>query len=161
MRMGSRAGGALRAVIELLLLLCLLASCREATIFIDWQKCLAGSENDEASGIQQTADNGYMVAGFTDSGDGDVNGFHHDPNFPWLCHDFWVLRLTPIGKVACRSPPGCTCDSARIFGFHQGLSAISLHEIHWDFLYGLSRYSSARAFPFQTACIKSNRKHSL
>jgi PKD repeat protein len=99
MRMGSRAGGALRAAIGFLLLFCLLASCGEAITYIDWQKCLGGSEIDEAFSIQQTADGGYIVAGATASDDGDVDGFHHDPNISRLCHDFWVLRLTPSGNL--------------------------------------------------------------
>jgi len=39
---------------------------------IQWQKCLGGTGGDRASAIQQTNDGGYIVAGFTESNDGDV-----------------------------------------------------------------------------------------
>jgi hypothetical protein len=59
---------------------------------ITWQKTLGGSGNDNASSIQQTTDGGYIVAGKTDSNDGDVSG-----NFGlW---DIWVLKLDASGSI--------------------------------------------------------------
>jgi hypothetical protein len=37
-----------------------------------WQKALGGSFNDGAGAVRQTADGGYIVAGYTFSQDGDV-----------------------------------------------------------------------------------------
>ena len=42
---------------------------------IVWQKCLGG-RGDIARAIQQTADGGYLVAGSTQSTNGDVSGVH-------------------------------------------------------------------------------------
>jgi len=53
---------------------------------IQWQKALGGTERDFAYSIQQTADGGYIVAGFTTSTDGDVTGNHGD-------YDAWVVKL--------------------------------------------------------------------
>lgn len=39
---------------------------------IQWQKCLGGSGNDYVRSLQQTSDGGYILAGGTDSIDGDV-----------------------------------------------------------------------------------------
>jgi hypothetical protein len=59
---------------------------------IEWQKCLGGSDADEAYAVQQTDDGGYVVAGKTHSYDGDVSGF----NDFW---DFWVVKLDIKGNI--------------------------------------------------------------
>ncbi len=41
---------------------------------IQWQKSLGGSEDDHARSIQQTTDGGYIVAGDSESNDGDILG---------------------------------------------------------------------------------------
>jgi hypothetical protein len=43
---------------------------------IQWQKCLGGTNWDEAYSIKPTADGGYIMAGQTGSNDGDVSGIH-------------------------------------------------------------------------------------
>ncbi len=53
---------------------------------IQWQKCLGGSNIDCASSIQQTSDEGFIIAGYTYSNNGDVSGHHG--NF-----DYWVVKL--------------------------------------------------------------------
>jgi uncharacterized delta-60 repeat protein len=51
---------------------------------IAWQKTYGGADKDIAYSIQQTTDDGYIVAGYTgSSGAGD--------------YDFWVLKLNPDG----------------------------------------------------------------
>lgn len=57
-----------------------------------WQKCLGGTGDDEAYSIIQTADNGFMVAGYTESTDGDVSGHHGGK-------DFWVVKLDSAGEM--------------------------------------------------------------
>jgi len=59
---------------------------------LEWQKCLGGSYFDEAHSIQQTADGGFIVAGWSWSNDGDVSGSHGDS-------DCWIVRLDSLGKV--------------------------------------------------------------
>ena len=51
-----------------------------------WQKSLGGSWGERAYSIQQTSDGGYIIAGDSNSGDGDVSGNHGDL-------DFWVVKL--------------------------------------------------------------------
>ncbi len=60
---------------------------------IEWQKCLGGGISDYAKSIQQTTDGGYIVAGFTESNDGDVNGWHLGFDYDWPSTDFWVVKL--------------------------------------------------------------------
>ncbi|MEO8795930.1 MAG: hypothetical protein ABI390_10720, partial [Daejeonella sp.] len=43
---------------------------------IQWQKCLGGTGFEDPFSIQQTTDGGYIVAGDTNSTDGDVSGNH-------------------------------------------------------------------------------------
>ncbi len=51
-----------------------------------WTKSYGGSGFDELSAIQQTDDGGYIVAGGSESTDGDVTGNHG-------YFDYWVLKL--------------------------------------------------------------------
>jgi hypothetical protein len=59
---------------------------------LQWQKTLGGSYNDLAKSIQQTSDGGYIVAGNTESFDGDVQGNHGNK-------DFWVVKLNRNGNI--------------------------------------------------------------
>lgn len=39
---------------------------------IEWQTVIGGSKNDKARGILQTPDGGYVIAGTTESDNGDI-----------------------------------------------------------------------------------------
>src|SRR6185503_3127395 len=43
---------------------------------LQWQKCLGGSGDDASYAVRATADGGCVVAGYTESNDGDVSGNH-------------------------------------------------------------------------------------
>jgi photosystem II stability/assembly factor-like uncharacterized protein len=59
-----------------------------------WTKCLGGSDGDHASSVSQTTDGGYIIAGYTESNDGDVSGLHGEDNY-----DYWVVRLNSEGDT--------------------------------------------------------------
>lgn len=59
---------------------------------IQWQKCLGGNNEDAALRVRQTADEGYIVAGYTRSNDGDVTGYHGK-------QDAWLVKLDAKGNV--------------------------------------------------------------
>lgn len=59
---------------------------------IQWQKCLGGTGVEAANSIQQTSDGGYIIAGSTDSIDGDVTGNHGNG-------DYWVVKLNAVGDI--------------------------------------------------------------
>lgn len=59
---------------------------------IQWQKCLGGSNDDEACSIQQTSDGGYIVAGYTRSSDGDLTTNRVDD-------DWWVIKMSANGSI--------------------------------------------------------------
>src|SRR5690606_33407927 len=66
---------------------------------IQWQKSLGGSSIDVAHSIQQTADGGYILAGYSHSNDGDVTGNHGG-------YDCWIVKLYPdnLGITEYNSP---------------------------------------------------------
>jgi len=71
-----------------------------------WQKCLGGSGWDEAWDAYQTDDGGYIMAGYSNSNDGDVSGNHG-------AHDYWVVRLdSALDVVWQRSFGGSNQDYA-------------------------------------------------
>jgi hypothetical protein len=61
---------------------------------IDWQKCLGGSRNDYADFILQTNEGGYILAGMTNSTDGDIS---EDQNHGGL--DYWIVKLDENGEI--------------------------------------------------------------
>jgi hypothetical protein len=58
-----------------------------------WQHCYGGTFGEEGKQVIQTSDGGYAIAGFTNSVDGDITGFHGGN---W---DVWILRLNPDGTL--------------------------------------------------------------
>ncbi len=59
---------------------------------IEWQKSLGGSSFDLAYSIIQTIDSGYVVAGSSQSNDGDVSGNHGSD-------DYWIVKLSNAGII--------------------------------------------------------------
>jgi type IX secretion system substrate protein len=59
---------------------------------IEWQKCLGGTLTDEAIDAKQTNDGGYIIAGSTDSNNGDVSGNHGNL-------DAWIVKLDSLGNI--------------------------------------------------------------
>lgn len=64
---------------------------------ISWQKTLGGSQADEAYAICQTRDGGYVVAGSSNSTDGDV--IAKNSSYTEKC---WVLKLNNTGAIVWR-----------------------------------------------------------
>ncbi len=59
---------------------------------IEWGKVYGGSEKEYAYAIQQTPDEGYIIAGGSYSTDGDVGGNNGDV-------DYWILKLDSFGNL--------------------------------------------------------------
>jgi uncharacterized delta-60 repeat protein len=64
---------------------------------VSWQKRYGGTDNDEAFSVQQTSDDGYIVAGYTNS-------------FGAGLDDFWVLKLDGNGAISWQKTYGGTGD---------------------------------------------------
>lgn len=59
---------------------------------IEWQKTLGGTGDDLGGEIQQTFDSGYVVVGFSESNDGDLDSVKG-------LTDVWVVKLTDSGTI--------------------------------------------------------------
>ncbi|MFN0215832.1 MAG: T9SS type A sorting domain-containing protein [Saprospiraceae bacterium] len=68
---------------------------------IEWQKSLGGGLLDLAYSVVQTADGGYIVAGESNSPDGDVTNVHGSS-------DYWVVKLNFEGKIEWQKALGGT-----------------------------------------------------
>ncbi len=59
---------------------------------IEWVRNFGGSSEDYAMPIQQTPDGGYIVAGFSESDDGDIGENYGQ-------RDYWLLKLDITGSI--------------------------------------------------------------
>ena len=75
---------------------------------IVWQKSYGGSGDDIARSIEQTTDGGYIVAGYTDSKDGDVTGYHVGMQEGGPTWDFWVIKISSTGALQWQKALGGT-----------------------------------------------------
>lgn len=57
-----------------------------------WQKCLGGDGMDNGWSVQQTADGNFILAGLTNSNNGDVTGNHG-------AYDAWVVKIDTSGNL--------------------------------------------------------------
>jgi hypothetical protein len=74
---------------------------------IQWQKSLGGSNVDDAQSIRQTTDGGYIIAGSSNSSDGDVIGNHGN-------YDYWIVKLDANGNMQWqKSLGGSSMDMAQ------------------------------------------------
>ena len=75
---------------------------------LQWQVPLGGSSYEEARSINQTSDGGYVVAGYTNSTDGNVTG-HTNSNY--VC---WVTKLSAGGSGGGGGTCNCVAPSGGI-----------------------------------------------
>lgn len=74
---------------------------------IQWQKSLGGSNVDDAQSIRQTTDGGYIIAGSSNSSDGDISGNHGN-------YDYWIVKLDSNGNIQWqKSLGGSSIDMAQ------------------------------------------------
>ena len=71
---------------------------------LEWQKALGGSGWDEARSIEPTSDGGYIMAGKSNSSNGDATGSHNGSL------DYWVVKLSSVGAVQWQKALGGSSD---------------------------------------------------
>ena len=80
----------------------------KADLTLDWKHCYGGSGDDILTSAQQSSDGGYVLAGYSNSMDGDVTGYHFNSNADiW---DYWVVKLLPNGSMLWQKTLGGTWD---------------------------------------------------
>ena len=73
------------------------------TGIIQWQKCFGGAYDDCASSILQVSNEGYILAGFTGSNDGDVTDNHG-------IYDVWIVKIDEVGNIEWQKCFGGSSD---------------------------------------------------
>jgi hypothetical protein len=68
---------------------------------IQWEKSYGGSLGDGANSIEQTADHGYIIAGISNSNDGQITNNHG-------VADYWVIKTDSTGNIAWQKTYGGT-----------------------------------------------------
>jgi len=84
----------MRKIITLIISILSFCYTQAQATAIEWQKSLGGTGVDFSNCIQPTADGGYVMAGYTGSGNGDV-----DPNGIHGVFDLWVVKLNASGNI--------------------------------------------------------------
>jgi len=72
---------------------------------IQWQRTLGGAGDDYLTGMQQTSDHGYILAGHSNSG---VSGDKTEPSKGGF--DFWIIRLDSAGNMTWQKTIGGAGD---------------------------------------------------
>lgn len=67
----------------------------------EWQKCFGGSSDDYGYEMKATTDGGYVIAGYTNSHDGDISDYNG--NF-----DYWVAKTDANGNLQWENSYGGT-----------------------------------------------------
>lgn len=70
---------------------------------IQWQKCLGGSKWEVAFDICETSDGGYIVAGYSNSQNGDVTVNKGN-------YDYWIVKLNTAGDIQWQKTYGGSLD---------------------------------------------------
>jgi len=71
---------------------------------IQWQATMGGTALDNATDIRQTSDGGYIVVGYSNSGNGDVTGNHGGSL------DYWMTKLDANGSLLWQKSIGGSDD---------------------------------------------------
>lgn len=66
---------------------------------VQWQNSYGGLGTEKAAAIQQTKDGGYIVAGNSNSNDGNLTNNNGN-------NDFWVIKLSPTGTLVWQKSLG-------------------------------------------------------
>lgn len=66
-----------------------------------WQKTLGGSNMDGAESIQETSDGGFVIAGWSESDDGDLSTNQGGK-------DFWIVKIDNLGNIIWQNSLGGT-----------------------------------------------------
>jgi hypothetical protein len=78
---------------------------------LQWQKSLGGSNQDFGYSVEETVDGEFVLAGASNSTDGDITGNHGNL-------DYWVVKLDAVGNLEWQKSLGGSSNE----------TAVSVHE---------------------------------
>jgi len=81
---------------------------------LQWQKTYGGSDDDRGNSLIQTLDGGYIINGYSQSSDGDVNANEG-------ANDFWISKLDSNGTIQWEKNYGFS-------GVDSGISVIQTND---------------------------------
>lgn len=134
---------------------------------IQWQKSLGGNQNEIAYDVIQNLNGEYLIAGYTESNNGDATGNHGSA-------DGWIIKLDTFGNIIwqrCYGGSGseffrsiiqtgintyaisgyCSSNGGDVYGYHGGLSDYwiitidSLSSIIWQKTLGGSDFEGCNS----------------
>jgi Secretion system C-terminal sorting domain len=76
----------------------------DATGALLWQHTYGGTGTEFAHALCAAGDGGFVLAGASDSNDGDVSGNHSGPG----SNDYWVLKVDSVGQLLWQNALGGT-----------------------------------------------------
>ena len=76
---------------------------------IEWQNSIGGNIHDILTSVEQTADGGYIIGGYSNSG---INGDKTEASFAGgsYGYDYWVLKLNSTGNIEWQNTIGGNAD---------------------------------------------------
>ena len=74
---------------------------------LQWQKSYGGTLNEGFSSVSQTFDNGFILAGYTYSNDGDISGHH---GVVGSNSDYWIVKTNSTGQIEWQKILGGNAD---------------------------------------------------
>lgn len=78
----------------------------DATGDLVWNKNYGGSQDEVALAVRANLDGSFIVAGYSNSDDGNVSGHHGTIS----SSDFWVIKLNAIGNIIWKKSFGGSSD---------------------------------------------------
>ncbi|WBV61944.1 T9SS type A sorting domain-containing protein [Chryseobacterium camelliae] len=120
---------------------------------LQWQKTFGGSNDEAAQSIRQTTDGGYIVAGWTNSINGNITTNHGS-------RDYWVLKLDATGNLQWQKTYGGgdwdsansieqTTDGGYIIGGYSGSLNNDVTGNHGSSDYWIVKISATGALQWQ------------
>lgn len=132
---------------------------------LEWKKTFGGTNSEYARSINQTSDGGYIVAGISNSNDGDVSGGHGD-------NDYWILKLSSIGDIEWQKTLGGlyndvaniaiqTSDGGYLVGGFTGSIAQDVTDNHGGYDYWIVKLSELGTIQWQKTFGGTTHDHVL
>ncbi len=85
----------------------------DATGAIQWQNNIGGDNTDKLTSLQQTADDGYIIGGYSES---NISGDKTENKLGGP--DFWVLKLSETGNIQWQNTIGGSSED-QFYSLHQ------------------------------------------